>query len=46
MISPKDLELFSFADDVEAAFQLLEEGLTKHYLEPDKELPSITKSRI
>ena len=46
MISESDVELFSFADDVQGAFQLLETGLTKYYLEPDKELPAIAKSRI
>jgi hypothetical protein len=46
MIEEKDLELFSFADDVDTAFGLLETGLTKYYLDPDKENPAITKSRI
>src|SRR5215472_1247955 len=46
MISEEDLSLFEFADDVETAFKLLETGLTKYYLEPDKELPAIAKSRI
>jgi uncharacterized protein (TIGR00730 family) len=46
MIEEKDLELFSFADDVDTAFRLLETGLTKYYLDPDKENPAITKSRI
>jgi len=46
MIAEKDLELFSFADDVDAAFSLLEAGLTKHYIEPDVQLPEIAKSRI
>lgn len=46
MISEGDLELFSFADDVDGAFRLLENGLTKYYLEPDKELPAIAKSRV
>jgi uncharacterized protein (TIGR00730 family) len=46
MISEKDLELFHFADDVESAFQILQSGLTKHYLEPEVELPSIAKSRV
>jgi len=46
MIAPGDLELFDFADDVDAAFRLLEHGLTKHYLEPDKETPAIAKSRV
>jgi uncharacterized protein (TIGR00730 family) len=46
MIAESDLQLFSFADDVESAFRLLETGLTKYYLEPDKDLPAIAKSRI
>ena len=48
MIAPEDLALFSFADDVDTAFKLLESGLTKYYLEPDreKETPAIAKSRV
>jgi uncharacterized protein (TIGR00730 family) len=46
MISQKDLELFSFADDVETAFSLLKAGLTKHYIEPDTQVPEIAKSRV
>jgi uncharacterized protein (TIGR00730 family) len=46
MIAEKDLELFSFADDVETAFSLLEAGLTKHYIEPDTQVPEIAKSRV
>jgi uncharacterized protein (TIGR00730 family) len=46
MISEKDLELFSFADDVDSAFARLEQGLTKYYLEPDKDTPAIAKSRV
>jgi uncharacterized protein (TIGR00730 family) len=46
MISEQDLNLFQFADDVGTAFQMLESGLTKYYLEPDKEVPAIAKSRI
>lgn len=46
MIAASDLELFSFADDVNTAFGLLEAGLTKHYLEPGVQLPEIAKSRI
>ena len=42
----EDVELFDYADDVETAFRLLETGLTKYYLEPDKELPAIAKSRV
>jgi uncharacterized protein (TIGR00730 family) len=46
MIAEKDLELFSFADDVETAFSLLEAGLTKHYIQPDTQVPEIAKSRV
>jgi predicted Rossmann-fold nucleotide-binding protein len=46
MISEEDLKLFSYADDVDSAFDLLESGLTKYYLEPDKETPAIAKSRV
>jgi uncharacterized protein (TIGR00730 family) len=46
MIGEEDLQLFSFADDVDAAFKLLEAGLTKYYLEPDREEPAIARSRI
>jgi hypothetical protein len=46
MIAEQDLDLFQFADNVDMAFQLLETGLTKYYLEPNKEIPSIAKSRI
>jgi uncharacterized protein (TIGR00730 family) len=46
MIDAHDLNLFQFADDVDTAFQILRDGLTKFYLEPDKETPAIAKSRI
>ena len=46
MIAEEDLKLFCFADDVDTAMQLLETGLTKYYLEPDKETPAIAKSRV
>ena len=46
MIAEQDLELFQFADDVDRAFHILESGLTKYYLEPDKEVPAIAKSRV
>lgn len=32
MISPEDLQLFTFADTPEFAFEHLRRGLTKHYL--------------
>src|SRR4051794_2274725 len=41
MISEKDLDLFHFADDVDTAFKILSEGLTKFYLTPEQEGPDI-----
>jgi uncharacterized protein (TIGR00730 family) len=46
MIAAEDLHLFQYADDVDTAFSILESGLTKFYLEPDKESPEIAKSRV
>src|ERR1039458_6521588 len=34
-ISPKDIELFQFADTPEEAFEMLKTGLTANYLEPE-----------
>jgi uncharacterized protein (TIGR00730 family) len=34
-ISPKDLELFQFADTPEQAFEILKQGLTENYLIPE-----------
>jgi uncharacterized protein (TIGR00730 family) len=34
-ISPKDLELFHFADTPEQAFEILRQGLTENYLTPE-----------
>ena len=34
-VSPKDLELFQFADTPEEAFALLQKGLTDNYLTPE-----------
>ncbi|MGD0731721.1 MAG: TIGR00730 family Rossman fold protein [Terracidiphilus sp.] len=36
-ISPKDIELFQFADTPEQAFELLKNGLTENYLKPEAE---------
>ena len=33
-ISPKDIELFQYADTPEDAFELLRKGLTENYLDP------------
>ncbi|HTX77349.1 MAG TPA: TIGR00730 family Rossman fold protein [Terracidiphilus sp.] len=36
-ISPKDLELFQYADTPESAFELLKQGLTENYLIPEEQ---------
>jgi uncharacterized protein (TIGR00730 family) len=46
LIAEEDLELFEFADDVDTAAEILKTGLTKHYLQPEPELPAIAKSRV
>jgi len=54
MISPEDLVLFDYADDVDSAFQKLRDGLTRIYLAPaaaqrvpkDEETPAIAHSRV
>ena len=44
-ISPDDLNLFEFADDVDTAQRILQEGLMKYALLPDSaETPAIAKS--
>jgi len=52
-ISREDLNLFQWADTPEAAFEILKDGLTKYYLEPEsapggpeEETPAISKSRF
>ena len=52
-ISPDDLKLFQYADDPAEALLILEEKLTKYFLEPEKplpeaspETPQIAKSRV
>ena len=52
MISESDLSLFRFADTPESALEILEEGLTHYYLEPEKvlrspleEAPEIARTR-
>jgi uncharacterized protein (TIGR00730 family) len=42
MISDTDLDLFQYADDVDTAFQILTEGLTKLYLTPAGSTPDIS----
>ncbi|MEX2261765.1 MAG: TIGR00730 family Rossman fold protein [Bryobacteraceae bacterium] len=47
MISESDLNLFEYADDPEAAMEILRDGLTANYLlgeEADRETPAIAKS--
>jgi len=46
MISADDLNLFEFADDVDSAFQKLEAGLTRYYLQDEQDLPGIAKSQV
>lgn len=53
MISPEDLNLFQYADDPETALNILKEGLTRYYLQPEQplperelETPAIAKSRV
>ncbi len=53
MISPEDLELFQYADDPHQALGILQEGLTRYYLKPERplpepelETPAIAKSRV
>jgi len=40
VISASDLNLFRFADTPEDALRILQEGLTRYYLEPESTLPS------
>jgi uncharacterized protein (TIGR00730 family) len=40
MISQDDLKLFQFADNVDTAFEILRDGLTNLYLNPEVELPA------
>ncbi|MEQ1949166.1 MAG: TIGR00730 family Rossman fold protein [Bryobacteraceae bacterium] len=53
MIAKEDLELFHFADTVDDAFRILQEGLTKFYLESrqrhaekEEEIPAIAPSQV
>ncbi len=52
-IDREDLKLFQYADDPETALGLLQEQLTRYFLEPEKplaepaaETPEIAKSRV
>jgi len=51
-ISPKDRDLFQFADTPEQAFEILKDGLTRNHLEPEAaraeaepEVPEIAQTR-
>ena len=44
-ISAEDRDLFEFADDVDTAQRLLQEGLLKYHFQPEPETPAIAKSR-
>ena len=44
-ISPKDRDLFQFADTPEQAFELLREGLTENHLEPEAAAASAAASQ-
>jgi len=50
-IAPEDLKLFEYADDPKSALEILKEGLTRLYLDPEqpqheKETPAIAKSVV
>ncbi|HYL76184.1 MAG TPA: TIGR00730 family Rossman fold protein [Bryobacteraceae bacterium] len=47
-ISPEDVELFQYADDPETALAVLQDQLTRYFLEPQPvpETPEIAKSRV
>jgi uncharacterized protein (TIGR00730 family) len=44
-ISSDDLNLFEFADDVDTAQRILQDGLMKYHLQPEPETPAIAKTR-
>ena len=46
MIAESDLQLFTFADDVDTAFKTLVSSLTKYWLDPSHETPSISKTQV
>ena len=52
-ISPEDLNLFQYADTPEEALSILQDQLTKYFLQPEQQLPEgvpetpeIAKSRV
>jgi hypothetical protein len=44
-ISPKDIELFQFADTPEQAFELLRQGLTENYLKDEAAAGKLAESQ-
>ena len=44
-ISPKDIELFQFADTPEQAFELLRQGLTENYLKAEAAAGTLAESQ-
>jgi uncharacterized protein (TIGR00730 family) len=44
-ISPKDIELFHFADTPEQAFEILRQGLTENYLVPEAAAAKLSGSK-
>jgi predicted Rossmann-fold nucleotide-binding protein len=44
-ISPKDIELFEFADTPEQAFELLRKGLTENYLAAEAATGALSESQ-
>ena len=44
-ISPKDIELFQFADTPEQAFGILRRGLTENYLAPEAAAGRLAESQ-
>ncbi len=43
VVSPEDLELFRFADSPAEALQILQEELTRYYLAPERDLPTLVE---
>jgi len=45
-ISPKDIELFQFADTPEQAFEMLKQGLTENYLVAEAAAGTLAESQV
>jgi uncharacterized protein (TIGR00730 family) len=43
-ISPEDVNLFQHADDPQTALRILQDGLTRYYLQPEAPLPETEKT--